>query len=113
MREICRDLQGQGYGSAILKELQSINLEGTARDAHISFIVFTEHGKPAYDLARYPRIAFAANSDTHMICVREKLEPSSGGQGRSAGEYTINAVTQPLVEKHIRDFLSEVYGPDH
>lgn len=108
MRKICRDLHKQGYRAAIFQEIEAAMVDDNIRPAHISLAVFTETGKPAYDLSRYPHIAFVASSQKNMIWVRKKLAEVHGGQELNAGEYKISAITRQLVEKHIRDFLPEV-----
>lgn len=100
MRDASRALQKLGNGSAILREM----IDDGSHRAHISFVIFTETGKPAYDLARYPHIAFVASSHKNAVWVRKRV---AGGDNK-AGEYQVNEITGKLVEHHIREFVPEV-----
>ena len=104
MRDASRALQKLGNGSAILREM----IDDGSHRAHISFVIFTETGKPAYDLARYPHIAFVASSHKNAVWVRKRV---AGGDNK-AGEYQVNEITGKLVEHHIREFVPEVMVRD-
>lgn len=112
MHRACRDLQRYGHGSAILKELQTVSLNGNASAPGISLVIFTDRGQPVYDLARYPHIGFVADPREPAVWVREKVIVKGGAEVRRVGEYQVDAVTGDLVERHIRDFLPEIFGAE-
>ncbi len=112
MRKINLDLQKQGHRSVIFQEIEATIVDDSVHPAHISFIIFTEDGKPAYDLSRYPHIAFVASSDKNTVWIRKKIKEKHDSREINAGEYKISAITSQVVEKHIQEFLSEVIAKD-
>jgi len=106
MKEISKELQSRGHGSAIIKEYQSISDTGNLRHRHISLIIITDNKRPAYN-SKYSAIAFVANSNKKTVWVREKTIGSEGQRERNTGEYQVGEITRQLVEKHIRNFLLE------